>query len=210
MGLREKNKRLKREALTQAARELFEEKGYEDTQMEEIADRAGVSTATAYNYFESKSNVMTAIALRHLRSALPARRALLADLPPEPVDGIIAYERLLAQQTLATLGRRGWRVILRAAYDSPPTNLTRAGRMFGMSIERHYRKLLESYRTAGRLHVDTDLALTTELITIIGNGYFSHVVMNDGMNEDDLYRLIPIYTRAILAPWLLPPSPSGG
>ncbi|MBK0328091.1 TetR/AcrR family transcriptional regulator [Rhodobacteraceae bacterium F11138] len=209
MGLREKNKRIKREALTQAARELFEEQGYDDTQMEEIAARAGVSTATAYNYFETKANVMTAIALRHLRSALPARRALLDALPPEPVDGIIAYERLLAQQTLATLGKRGWRVLLRAAYDSPPTNLTRAGRLFGWSIALHYRKLLETYRDAGRLHPDTDIALTTELITMIGTDYFARMVMDDDMTVDRLIEMIPAYARVILAAWLMP-APSCG
>lgn len=203
MGLRERNKRLKREALTLAARELFEHQGYEETLMEDIAAKAGVSTATAYNYFESKANVMTAIALRHLRSALPARRALLADLPPDPVEGIIAFERLLAQQTLTTLGKRGWRLLFRAAYDAPATRLTRAGKLFSWIIEQHYHRMLESYRDAGRLRPETDIALTTELITMIGTEYFSRFVMDEAMTVDELSSSIPAYAKVVLAPNLI-------
>ncbi len=209
MGLREKKKRQNREALILAARALFEEQGYHNTQMEEIAARAGVSTATAYNYFESKANVMTAIALRHVRSALPARRALLAALPPDPVEGIIAYERLLAQQTMNTLGKRGWRVIFQAAYDLPPSNLTRSGKLFSRSIARHYQKMFKTYRSRGRLRPDTDIDLATELITMVGTEYFSRFIMSETMSVDTLIGYIPAYAEVVLAPWLLPAGDQG-
>ena len=206
MGLREKNKRLKREALIRSASELFEYQGYANTQMEEIAAKAGVSTATAYNYFENKANVMTAIALRHLRSSLPARRALLTALPPDPVDGIIAFERLLAQQTMNTLGKRGWRVIFQAAYDLPPTNLTRSGRLFAWSITRQYRTMFKIYRDRGCLRQDIEINLAAELITMIGTEYFARFVLSDTMTVDDLIGSISTYSEVVLATWITPTS----
>lgn len=46
-----------RSALTAAATTLFNEQGYEKTSMEDIAAQAGVSVATAYNYFSTKDQL---------------------------------------------------------------------------------------------------------------------------------------------------------
>jgi len=47
--------------LKDAARELFFEKGYRDTTIEMITDRAGVSTGTFYLYFKSKEEIYMAL-----------------------------------------------------------------------------------------------------------------------------------------------------
>lgn len=46
-----------RERLYQAAVELFTAQGYENTTMAEIAERAGTSRRTAFNYFPNKSDI---------------------------------------------------------------------------------------------------------------------------------------------------------
>jgi AcrR family transcriptional regulator len=45
-------------ALDDAAHELFLEQGYEGTSVDDIARRAGISRATFFNYFSSKSDVL--------------------------------------------------------------------------------------------------------------------------------------------------------
>ena len=45
-------------ALEDAAHELFLEQGYEGTSVDDIARRAGISRATFFNYFSSKSDVL--------------------------------------------------------------------------------------------------------------------------------------------------------
>jgi AcrR family transcriptional regulator len=45
-------------ALEDAAHELFLEQGYEGTSIDDIARRAGISRATFFNYFASKSDVL--------------------------------------------------------------------------------------------------------------------------------------------------------
>lgn len=202
MGLRTRNKRLKREAMIQAARELFEARGFDSTQMEEIAASAGVSTATAYNYFESKTNVLASIALLHLRSALPARRALLRKLPADPVKGAAAFERLLAKQALATMGENGWRVIFRAGYDMPPTKLSRLGKLMSRKITQHYLKMLRAYRDQGSLVPDTDVELAAELLTTVGMARFARFVMDDEMSAKERLAVIPRQVSVILSPWL--------
>lgn len=203
MGLRERNRRLKQKALVSAANALFEEQGFDETQMEQIAARAGTSTATAYNYFDSKNKLLSVITLQHLRNALPARRALLANLPDDPVEGIIAFERLLARQTLQTLGKKAWRAIYRAGYDVPPTSLTRLGGTLTWIISLHYRRMFGTYQARGRLSPELDMELATELVTIAGTAYFARFLMKDEMTVDELVSFIPPYAGVILSPWLL-------
>ena len=58
--LRERRKRQTRAALVDAAIDLFAEKGYEDTTLEEIADHAGLHVQTLYRHFPSKPHLATA------------------------------------------------------------------------------------------------------------------------------------------------------
>lgn len=50
-----------RASLVEAARAVFAEKGYFDTRLSDITDRAGCSTGTLYTYFRNREEVLAAI-----------------------------------------------------------------------------------------------------------------------------------------------------
>lgn len=54
-GLRERKKRDTRRRIFRAAFELFSEKGFDNTTVEEIAERADVGKGTVFNYFPQKT-----------------------------------------------------------------------------------------------------------------------------------------------------------
>lgn len=58
LGLRERQKRARRDALVDAAQELVEGEGLDAVTVDAICRRAGVSTRTFFNYFESKDDAV--------------------------------------------------------------------------------------------------------------------------------------------------------
>lgn len=75
-GLRELRKHRTRHAIVRAAYELFTDRGFDSTSMEQIADRAEVALRTLYRYFPTKLDIVT-----------PGRTALetqLREMPPAP------------------------------------------------------------------------------------------------------------------------------
>jgi AcrR family transcriptional regulator len=111
MGLRERKRQQTRQQLISSAMRLFEQKGYEQTTVAEIAFGAGVSTKTFFNYFASKDEVLFPHLTRRVDAAVElierrgpddqmadvlvaAMQHMLADALTEEVDGGLAAVRL--------------------------------------------------------------------------------------------------------------------
>lgn len=62
LGLRERKKRARRDALIDATHDLVRERGLEQVTVEEICERVGVSVRTFFNYFDSKLDAVFGIA----------------------------------------------------------------------------------------------------------------------------------------------------
>jgi AcrR family transcriptional regulator len=80
-------RRSSRATLEEAAAELFLENTYAATTVEQIAQRAGVSRATFFNYFASKADLLWAGLDDTLRAAGEAVGAVGADAAP--VDAVV-------------------------------------------------------------------------------------------------------------------------
>lgn len=85
-GLRERKKERTRVALVTAALELFEENGYDETTVEQIAEAADVSTRTFFRYFPTKVDVLLSDQIARLAmvhdflAARPADEPIMASL----------------------------------------------------------------------------------------------------------------------------------
>ena len=75
---RRRRKEARPAELTAAALDLFVEKGYAATRLEDLAARAGVSKGTLYLYFDSKEALFKAVVREGLLPALAEGEALVA------------------------------------------------------------------------------------------------------------------------------------
>ena len=127
-----------------AAMELFVEKGFAGTRMEEIAQRAGVTKGTVYLYFESKEALF--------------RTVVQDNMIPSLEEG----ERTVAEWTgtsaalLAELMRRKWLLISRSRLNCVPklmtseaANFPELARFYMEEVVHRGRRVMESVLRRG-------------------------------------------------------------
>lgn len=92
-GIRDEVAALKRERTIGAAVDLFYERGYENTTLDAVAERLGVTKPFIYAYFGSKAELLAEICSRGIASSLQA------------IDGVMALEASPTEK-LSELGER--------------------------------------------------------------------------------------------------------
>ena len=77
LGIRDEVALLKRERTIDAAVQLFYERGYENTSLDAVAERMGVTKPFIYAHFTSKAELLAEICSRGIASALAALDGVL-------------------------------------------------------------------------------------------------------------------------------------
>ena len=80
------------ERILDAAAHIFHEQGYTAATTNDIADEAGVSIGSLYQYFPNKDALLVALTRRHIESATAGLADLLGQLRPDA-----GFERILRQ-----------------------------------------------------------------------------------------------------------------
>ncbi|HEY8618192.1 TetR/AcrR family transcriptional regulator [Phenylobacterium sp.] len=109
VGKREQTKVQNRQAILDAAREVFGELGYDTATVRDIIRRTGLAAGTFYNYYRSKEEVFAALADDGARRFAPVLKKLRAEAPG--MEGFIraaldAYFRFLADEHTSWLAQR--------------------------------------------------------------------------------------------------------
>jgi len=103
-GIRDEIAALKRTRIVGAAIELFYEKGYENTTLDAVAERLGVTKPFIYSHFSSKAELLADISSRAITLSL------------EAIDSVIPL-KLSPTEKLRTLGERFVTAVLTAQMD---------------------------------------------------------------------------------------------
>src|ERR1700722_6640596 len=84
-GLRERKKRLMRQQLTDAATEMFIERGFDGFRVTDVAEACGVSEKTVFNYFPTKESLV----LDRLDATIASLKNGLTQPGTEPVQAVL-------------------------------------------------------------------------------------------------------------------------
>jgi AcrR family transcriptional regulator len=109
IGKREQTKVANRQAILDAAREVFGELGYDTATVRDIIRRTGLAAGTFYNYYRSKEEVFAALADDGARRFNPILKALRAEGLGFEVfvhKAIVAYFEFIADEHTNWAARR--------------------------------------------------------------------------------------------------------
>jgi AcrR family transcriptional regulator len=170
-GLREKQKEARHQALLTAAAKLFKEQGFAKTSMEEIAAAAGLSVATAYNYFKTKGEICVAIYKADRDLVQQATDRVIAAPPKDPVLAICKLIETDFETEVPFIDRGAWEALFGAAFQTQP-GVTEA--WAGAEIMRidQFTRLLEVLQSRGAIAVDADIESAAELLGALSFSYF--------------------------------------
>lgn len=132
------------EELVQAALAVFGERGFRQTTLTEVAERAGVSKGTVYLYFESKDDLFRAVVTQKVVSLL------------EPAEAMARSHAGPAAELLTKLIHRMWEAMsnkdmscLSRLVQTELTQFPDLRRFFFEEVIQRHRRLLHSIAVRG-------------------------------------------------------------
>ncbi len=162
-GLRERQKKMRRQAISRAGVKLFERKGFQSTTIEQIAQEAGVSAPTVFKYFGSKHEILLEMLQQGDQRAIDDARAHIAEMD-DPLDALCYLEKVLVDQALAMLPAPIWRELLLHVLGGGFNGLQGGYNRMNDILRGEIASLLRDLQSAGKLRADLDVDLAAFLL----------------------------------------------
>ncbi|WP_420430493.1 TetR/AcrR family transcriptional regulator [Kordiimonas sp.] len=203
-GLRARQKAQRRVLIEKAASELFVEKGFADTTIEEIAARAVVSAPTVYNYYGTKGDLLLALVARGEEGIEEA----LSDFSKQaanhtPVELVAKVIRSNVNDTLSALSRELWgHVVAFVATSSDPEVAPRYLATIAGGLGAAIRSVLEAYQQMGSIDPSLDAHELATLLTRMERIHFLNYVYLKAMTVEDLHGAIARDVEIIVGPYV--------
>ena len=181
MGLRDEKKRRQRQAILDAAADLFRDRGYDSTRVQDIIQRAEISEATFFNYFPSKDSLLHE----------------LADVSVELYTSAVDYQLERSDQPVPLRVRELMRALALVAEQDPQlqallyarSDLFRARGALKEHELRLYDRLTELFRLGqqrGEIRTDTEPLQLAEILTGIEHLVVTNWLTSWWGKRDDL------------------------
>lgn len=125
-GLRARQKAKRREQILAEAKALFAETGVDAVTMAEIAEAAGISTPTVFNYFGNKDGILIALITEGAQKARDDSKVLEPRTDADFVTTLLAVFMDISVETMAIANKRIWRYAHAASTRHPTTEFAKA------------------------------------------------------------------------------------
>lgn len=202
MGMRERKRQERNDVIIDAAMELFQSKGYEQTTMEEIAARADISPPTLYRYFPRKTELLVALFWKD--------RERLADALDEFHKKSASWDAVKAMAGLLYLNNSGirskaerklWREAISALmrmHDEANDEFRSIKRYF----ERHIGRMLQRLQRDSLIVEEAPLpAMVNVLYAVAAENYY-RMIANEFKSADEERRAMEEQVALVLKGWL--------
>ena len=188
VSLREKQKAQRRNLIEIAAGELFVEKGFDDSTIEEIADRALVSPATVYNYYGSKGELLLALVARGEVGIAEKLEGFITKAETEnPATLVTNVIMSNVEDTLSALSRELWgHVVAFIATTPDPEVAPKYLDTIVAGLAKAIETVLAHFVNEGVFTSNTDCHYVAYLLTRIERIHFLTYIYLDDFSREDL------------------------
>jgi AcrR family transcriptional regulator len=181
------------DALIEATARILVKDGFDKTSTNRIAEKAGVSVGSLYQYFPSKEALVAAVVERHTRELMQVVRAALADVAALPVEP--AVRKLVAAAIHAHRIDPGLHRVL--AEQMPRTGTSGNTDVLSREIYTLFQAFLEAHADEFRA-VDPVLATFVCVTSIEALTHTAVLDYSDRLSEEAFGALVDEATRLIV------------
>lgn len=199
-SLKEKQRQEREALILQTAEEVFSDKGYHETSMDEIATQVGIAKGTVYLHFPSKEDLLIAIFARDVKNVSAAiDQAIQSELTIQA-----KLEAVLQFMYSGFFSKRA--KLLYSIYSNPELQQRfheqgNIMRELWMHIAGRITELLDEGKATGQLDqsIPTPIMLSTFLSMQSPKGYH-HLIVEQHMTAEEVVKYITkIYFKGISA-----------
>lgn len=185
-GLREIQKAGRRQRMLDAARRHFLESGYEAATIEAIAETAGVSAVTVYNYYGTKRGLLLALVGQSDDILIDKINAFIATLPGNPLEALAGISLVVRDHNLGYLKRPIWRHVIATSVIEGSSDFGRAYASLDRKLGEIYGHLLETLARRGALGSAIDCAAAGDTLFKLQNARFIELMADDALTPADM------------------------
>jgi len=180
-GLRERQKAGRREGILKAAGLLFRRDGFAATSIEQIAERAELSTGTVYNYFASKGDLLLALVALDGEEVRAAGARHVARPLADPVAAVNALLEGYVDHALVHLDKRLWRHIMGTALTFAETPMGAGYRALDRKLAAQVGDLCRALQKRGDIPAGVDCQDAGQILFYVCNSLFMDFVADDAV-----------------------------
>jgi AcrR family transcriptional regulator len=163
MTKRTESKKIFRDKILEAAKTLFLSQGFENTTIEQIAEKAGVGLGTAYNYFQSKEELFVLSMVESFEETAESESKL--DIENDPAEAV--YSAIFSRiKRMNWVNKKLWKIafpVILSSMRSDKLPITEVMRADFRMIE-NIHDLLNQMKENGLLNADFDVETANDLI----------------------------------------------
>lgn len=212
-GLRERQKSDRSSRILEIARERFQHEGYESVTIDSIADEAGLSAVTVYNYYGSKAGLLLALVKESDARLIAQLGRLIDDLPADIREATATFAHIMRCHALTYLTKPTWRQILAASIIEGSANFGRTYLALDAVLIDLMRDMIGVYQDRKTLDRSVDAATLGSTLFGLQNARFFQFIADDDLCDDAVDAIFRADLDAIFAARLaLPktrPAPAG-
>lgn len=185
-GLRAQKKADKNRRILEAATTLFRQVGYDSARIEDIAEMAGVSVGTFYNYYKNKGDMLMATVSMEVEEVLAAGDKLIGCELDNVGDALLELIGKYYDHSLTYLSKEMWRTAMSLSIGQPETPFSKRYTALDHRLSKQVCDLFRSLQSRGIVRKDVDCDATGELVFNNVNMMFIEFVKDEEMDEADL------------------------
>lgn len=198
-GLRARQKHDRNRRIVEAAARLFRETGFERLKIETIAEAAGLSVGTIYNYYEGKGDVLIAVVSLEVNEVIATGEAVLGHDWPSATAAVDALFDIYLRHSLHYLSKEMWRAAMSMSILHPEARLSRHYRDLDERLCDQVCRLLDRLEMRGLVAPRAGDPVLGRILFNTMNQSFMNFVIDEAMEMEALIRDVAVQTAALMA-----------